>query len=213
MIGCALKFSAAAMSAALVVALATPAARAQGGTAPPASSAPAPRTAPSAKPQAAPASPAAAALAPWQKQAGPNGVFTVEMPGKPGYKLEQAKSGGGTAFVYHSYSLDHDSRAFVVQTATYPADVDVKDPKANLRSALAASEKLLLKKKWDKLTWTTFQGTPAVEATGQMTAELEFRNFLVLKGHQMYSLGYAGPPGTIRSADAERFFKSLRLGR
>jgi hypothetical protein len=45
-----------------------------------------------------------------------------------------------------------------------------------------------------------------------MNENLEFRNFLVLKGHQMYSLGFAGPPGTIRSAEAERFFKSLRLG-
>ena len=39
---------------------------------------------------AAPASPPPAA---WHKQQGPGGVFTVEMPAKPGYKLEQAKSG------------------------------------------------------------------------------------------------------------------------
>ena len=158
---------------------------------------------------AARASPPPAA---WHKQQGPGGAFTVEMPAKPGYKLEQAKSGGGTAFGYHSYSLDHDGRAYVAQTATYPADVDVKNPKANLTKALDASGKHLAAKKWDKLTWTQHQGATAVEATGLMNEKLEFRNFLVLKGHQMYSLGFAGPPGTIRSAEAERFFKSLRLG-
>jgi hypothetical protein len=167
---------------------------------------------PAAPPRAAPAASAAPQSA-WHKQEGPGGVFTVEMPAKPGYKLEQAKSGGGTAFGYHSYSLDHDGRAFVVQTATYPADVDVKNPKANLTKALDASGQHLAAKKWDKRTWTTHQGATAVEATGLMNEKLEFRNFLVLKGHQMYSLGFAGPPGTIRSADAERFFKSLRLGR
>lgn len=96
------------------------------------------------------------------------------MPGKPGYKLEQAKSGGGTAFGYHSYSLDHDGRAFVVQTATYPADVDVKNPKANLTKALDASGKHLQAKKWSKLTWTKHQGATAVEATGLMSDKLEF---------------------------------------
>jgi hypothetical protein len=203
----------AAAVAALALALCGYDACAQSGPAAPAPSA-APRAptpgaaAPAAKPQAAaPGAPQAA----WHTQQGPEGVFTVQMPGKPSYKLEQAKSGGGTAFGYHSYSLDHDARAFVVQTATYPADVDVKDPKANLRSALAASEKLLRDKKWAKLAWTTFGGVPAVEATGMMTDALEFRNFLLLKGRQMYSLGYAGPPGSIRSADAERFFKSLRI--
>jgi hypothetical protein len=167
---------------------------------------------PAAAQTAAPAPPAAAPAA-WHKQEGPGGVFTIEMPAKPGYKLEQAKSGGGTAFGYHSYSLDHDGRAFVVQTATYPADVDVKNPKANLTKALEASGKHLQAKKWSKLAWTQYQGATAVEATGLMNDKLEFRNFLVLKGHQMYSLGYAGPPGTMRSADADRFFKSLRLGR
>jgi hypothetical protein len=165
------------------------------------------------RPAAAPTATPPATAAAWHKQEGPGGVFTVEMPAKPGYKLEQAKSGGGTAFGYHSYSLDHDGRAFVMQTATYPADVEVKNPKANLEKALEASGKHLQSKKWDKVTWTKWQGTTDVEATGMMNDKLEFRNFLVLKGHQMYSAGYAGPVGTIRSADAERFFKSLRIGR
>jgi hypothetical protein len=181
-----------------------------GSSAPPAA---AQTAAPASPPRAAaPAAPATTPAA-WHKQQGPKGVFTVEMPAQPSYKLEQAKSGGGTAFGYHSYSLDHDGRAYVAQTATYPADVDVKNPKENLTRALDASGKHLAAKKWSKLSWTTYQGATAVEATGLMNDKLEFRNFLVLKGHQMYSLGFAGPPGTIRSAEAERFFKSLRLGR
>jgi hypothetical protein len=153
----------------------------------------------------------ASAQAAWQVLEGPSGVFSVEMPGTPGYKLEQAKSGGGTLFAYHSYSLDYQGRAYVAQTATYPADVDVSDPRVNLQNALAASVKGMQSKKWDQVTWTTVQGARAVEATGKLSDQLEYRNLMVLKGRQMYSFGYAGPPGTIRDPDANRYFESLRL--
>jgi hypothetical protein len=149
----------------------------------------------------------------WHKLEGPAGLFLVEVPAKPEYKAQEAKSGRGTTFTYHSFSLDHDDKAFVVQTATYPADVDVSKPRANLEKALEASGKHLASKKWDKLSWTKFEGYEAVEATGKMNANLEFRNFLVLKGRQMYSLGFAGPPGSLRSPEADRFFGSMRLSR
>jgi hypothetical protein len=153
----------------------------------------------------------ASAQTAWQMVEGPEGVFTVEMPAKPGYEVQQAKSGGGTPFAYHSYSLDLEGRAYVTQTATYPADVNVSNPRTNLQAALAASGRQLQSKKWDQTTWTTVQGAPAVEAIGKISDQLEFRNLFILKGRQMYSVGYGGPPGTIRDADAKRYFDSLRL--
>ena len=147
----------------------------------------------------------------WYRLKGPGGVFTVEVPSQPGYRTENATSGGGTPFIYHSYTLDHEGRAFVVQTATYPRDVEVSDPRVNLQSALNASEAHLATKKWDKISWMQVHGSPAAEALGVMNDTLHFRNVLILKGRQMYSLGYAGPPGTVRSEDANRFFGSFRI--
>jgi hypothetical protein len=149
----------------------------------------------------------------WHKVEGPAGLFVVEMPAKPAYKVEQAKSGGGTSFSFHTFSLDHDGKAFVAQTATYPADVDVSKPRANLELAFKASAKHLASKKWDQVAWTKFEGLDAVETTGKMNADVEFRNFIVLKGRQMYSLGFGGPPGSLRSPEADRFFGSMRLSR
>ena len=76
-----------------------------------------------------------------------------------------------------------------------------------------ASGKHLAAKKWDKLTWTQYQGATAVEATGLMNENLEFRNFLVLKGHQMYSLGFAGPPGTDPLRRGRALLQIAALGR
>jgi hypothetical protein len=147
----------------------------------------------------------------WHTVEGPNRVFTVDMPAKPATATENSKSGGGTPFTYLSYSLDHEGRAFVIQTANYPADVDVKNPNANMKLALDASGKHLESKKWDKVSWIKFQGLPAVEAIGKMQGNLEFRNMLVMKGRQFYSVGYAGPVGSLRSVDADRFFNSLHI--
>ncbi len=147
----------------------------------------------------------------WHTVEGPARVFTVEMPAKPATATENTKSGGGTPFTYLSWSLDHDGRAFVIQTATYPTDVDVKNPNANMKLALDASGKHLESKKWDKVSWVKFQGLPAAEAIGKMRGNLEFRNFLVMKGRQFYSLGFAGPLGSLRSTEADRFFNSLRI--
>jgi hypothetical protein len=32
-----------------------------------------------------------------------------------------------------------------------------------------------------------------------------------MKGRQFYSLGYAGPPGSLRSPEADRFFNSRQI--
>ena len=72
----------------------------------------------------------------WYAVRGVDNSFIVDMPGEPVYKLIDTVSPGGTKFVYHSYSLDDRRLAFVAQTALYPADVDVRQPKLNLQSVL-----------------------------------------------------------------------------
>ena len=72
----------------------------------------------------------------WYAVRGADHSFIVDMPGEPVYKLIDTASPGGTRFVYHSYSLDYRRLAFVAQTALYPADVDVRQPKSNLQSVL-----------------------------------------------------------------------------
>jgi hypothetical protein len=170
-----------------------------------------PASAQTAGPQPAPAQ-ATPSQPVWHKQQAPNGEFTVEMPGTPKYKRVDGKSQSGAAYSYHQYTLDHEGRAFVAQTGTYPADVDVRDPKRNLTVVLEASGARLMSKKWDSITWTKLQGATAGEAIGLMNEKLQFRNIVLLKGSQMSTFGFAGPPGTVRGLDAERFFKSLRLG-
>ena len=156
---------------------------------------------------------AASALAQtaWRTVQGPNGLFSIEMPAQPAATTAHAKSGGGTAFTNLSWSLDHEGRIFMIQTATYPADVDLKNPNANMKLVLDASSKHLETGKWDKVSWITLQQLPAAEAIGKMRGNLEVRNVLVMKGRQFYSLGFAGPLGSLRSSEAERFFNSLRI--
>ena len=79
---------------------------------------------------------AAAQLAAWYPLEGADKSFFVEMPGAPVYKILDTASPNGSPFVYHSYSLEYRRLSFVAQTALYPADVDVRQPRLNLQSAL-----------------------------------------------------------------------------
>jgi len=120
-------------------------------------------------------------------------------------------SDGGTPFIVHVYELIHDGREFNVQTTTYPSDVDVSDPRAILENALAENAAVLAEKKWDKISWMQLQGSPAVELIGAYNDNHHARNYYILKGRQLYAIGYAGPPGTLQSDDANRFFGSFRI--
>lgn len=152
-------------------------------------------------------------LGDWYKQVGPAAIFTIEMPGQPGYRLEKRKSGDGTWFDYYTYLWEKEARTFVIQTASYPSDVDVSNPEANLKSALDASERYLENKVWDNVSWLQIQGSPAVEAVGKLNERFEQRSLFVLRGREIYTLGYTGRLGSSRSADANRFFGSLRIPR
>ncbi|WP_295139698.1 hypothetical protein [uncultured Reyranella sp.] len=154
---------------------------------------------------------AAAQSASWFPVEGADKSFFVEMPGAPVYKVLDTVSAGGTPFVYHSYSLEYRRLSFVAQSALFPADVDVRQPKANLQSALDDRAQRLAGGKWTNVDWKTVQGAPAVESTGPLAGGNALRQLVVLKGRQYVSLGYLAPADALRAPEAERFFRSLRL--
>jgi hypothetical protein len=65
--------------------------------------------------------------------------------------------------------------------------------------------------KWISIDWLTHQGLIASDAVGSKGGNA-IRSFSVMKGRQIFTLTYAGPPGTARAADVNRFVGSLRVG-
>lgn len=137
--------------------------------------------------------------------------FLVDMPGTPIYKVIDTATPAGTAFVYHSYSLEYRRLSFVAQTALYPADVDVSRPRANLQIALDDRAQRLEGGKWSKVDWRDVQGATAVEAIGPIAGGRALRQLSLLKGRRFVSLGYLAPADAMRAPEVERFFRSLRL--
>jgi hypothetical protein len=148
----------------------------------------------------------------WYAVRGPDHSFIVDMPGEPVYKVIDTRSPGGTAFAYHSYSLEYRRLSFVAQTALYPADVDVRQPKLNLQSVLDDRAQRLQGGKWTSVEWRDLQGAPAAESVGAMPGGSVLRQLVVLKGRRYVSLGYLAPADALRTPEADRFFKSLRFG-
>jgi hypothetical protein len=148
----------------------------------------------------------------WYAVRGVDNSFIVDMPGEPVYKLIDTVSPGGTKFVYHSYSLDDRRLAFVAQTALYPADVDVRQPKLNLQSVLDDRAQRLAGGKWTKIDWREVSGAPAAESIGSVAGGSVLRQLVLLKGRRYVSLACLGPAEALRTPEVERFFKSLRLG-
>ncbi len=154
---------------------------------------------------------AAAQSASWFPVEGADKSFFVEMPGAPVYKVLDTVSAGGTPFVYHSYSLEYRRLSFVAQSALYPADVDVRQPKLNLQSAIDDRAQRLAGGKWTSVDWKMVQGAPAIESVGPLAGGNALRQLVLLKGRRYVSLGYLAPADAMRAPEAERFFRSLRL--
>jgi len=148
----------------------------------------------------------------WYAVRGPDNAFIVDMPGEPIYKVIDTVSAGGTKFVYHSYSLDYRGLSFAAQTALYPADVDVRQPRLNLQFVLDDRAQRLAGGKWTKVDWREVSGAPAAESTGSVAGDNVLRQLVLLKGRRYVSLACLGPADSLRTPDVERFFKSLRLG-
>ena len=147
----------------------------------------------------------------WYAVRGADRSFVVDMPGEPVYKVIDTTSPAGTRFVYHSYSLDLGRRSFVAQTALYPADIDVRQPRANLQAILDDRAQRLEGRKWTRVDWREVQGAPAAESVGPIQGGRVLRQLVLLKGRRYVSLAYLAPTDALRSVEAERFFGSLRF--
>ena len=146
----------------------------------------------------------------WKSVSGHDPSFTAEMPAVPEYSEQAMKSGGGTAYTSHTYSIDQGSVAYIIKTANFPADVDVSVPKENIQSAIEAIAKGLNEGKWTSVSWVDHDGLVAVDAVG-VQGEVELRYYAVMKDSRFFSLIYGGPPGTAKTPDVDRFLHSLKF--
>jgi hypothetical protein len=136
-------------------------------------------------------------------------AFTVEMPGIPDHRVINDVSARSTAFALHSYSLESGGFSYVVQTALYPADVDVTQPRRLLQAALDGRASQLASRKWDRTEWREVHAGASVESIGTVQAGSMLRLLSLLKERRFVSLAFLGP--NVDGAEANRFFNSLKL--
>ena len=177
-------------------------------------SAPPPEAIPATPPAASPAPsapPAAAEPGAWHTVTDPERAFTAELPAAPKYTATQMKTATGSLYTVHQYLLEQGEVAFIVQFAVYPDDINVANPRTNLQGGLDNLAKSMDSAKWGSVDWVTHQGLTATDAVGLRSGHA-IRSFSVMKGRQIFTLIYAGAPGTARSSDVNRFVGSLRVG-
>ena len=138
-----------------------------------------------------------------------DGAFTVEMPGIPDHRLVNDVTQLGVTFMLHSYSLEAGGYSYVVQTALYPTDADVAQPRRLIQTALDDRAKVLEGSKWSKVDWRDDAGATAAESWGPLKGGNSLRQLVLLKGRRFVSLAFMGQAASITGVEAERFFKSL----
>ncbi|MCW5733276.1 MAG: hypothetical protein KIS73_04095 [Enhydrobacter sp.] len=136
-------------------------------------------------------------------------AFTVEMPGIPDHRVINDVSARGTPFTLHSYSLESGGFSYAAQTALYPADVDVTQPRRVLQAALDGRASQLAGRRWDRTEWRDVPAGASVESIGAVQAGAMLRLLSLLKGRRFVSLAFLGPG--VDGPDANRFFRSLKL--
>jgi hypothetical protein len=148
----------------------------------------------------------------WHTLTGPENSFTAELPASPKYTAVEMKTGTGSLYTMHQYLLEKGEVAYVVQTATYPADINVANPKVNLQGGLDNAAKNMDGGKWASVDWVTYQGLTGVDAVAVKSGHA-IRSFSVMKGRQIVTLTYAGPSGTAKTDDVNRFVASLHVAK
>jgi len=136
-------------------------------------------------------------------------AFTVEMPGVPDHRVISDSSARGTAFALHSYSLESGGFSYVAQTALYPTDVDVTQPRRVLQAALDGRASRLASRQWDRTEWREIDAGASVESIGTVRAGSMLRLLSLLKERRFVSLAFLGPG--VDGPEANRFFNSLKL--
>jgi hypothetical protein len=152
----------------------------------------------------------AQSLGVWHKMTGPDRSFTAELPSDSRYTATQMKTGTGAAYTMHQYMVEVGDIAYVVQTAAYPPDVDISKPRDNLQGGLDNAAKHMDGGRWLSVDWATKQGLTAYDAVG-VRQGLAVRSYSSIEGRRIVTLTYAGPAGSARSPDADRFIGSLRM--
>jgi hypothetical protein len=138
-------------------------------------------------------------------------AFTVQMPGVPDHRILNDVSARGTPFQLHSYSLETGGYSYVAQTALYPADVDVTQPRTILQAALNGRSQQLVGQKWTKVDWREIEGAAAVESVGGLAGGNALRQLNLLKERRFVSLAFLGTAAGVGGVEAGRFFKSLKI--
>ena len=138
-------------------------------------------------------------------------AFTVEMPGVPDHRVVNDVSTRGTAFQLHSYSIEIGGYSYVAQTALYPADVNVSQPRTILQAALAGRVQQLVGRQWTRTDWYEFSGATAVESIGALAGGNALRQVNLLKARRFVSLAFLGSAAGATGVEAERFFRSLKI--
>jgi hypothetical protein len=163
--------------------------------------------------QAAPSAPASPAPAQtsWHTVTGPERSFTADMPAAPIYSTRDVRTAAGSSYTLHQYLLEQGDVAYVVHTAVYPDEVTVRNPRANLQGGLDEAAKTMDGGKWASIDWKTRERLTAVDAVGARGSHA-IRAYSVMKGRQIFTLTYLGPPGSVQSPEVERFLGSLRIG-
>ena len=146
----------------------------------------------------------------WHTVTGPEMSFTADLPAPPKYTTTEVKTGTGSLYTVHQYLLEQGDAAYIVQMATYPEDINVSNPRTNLQGGLDNLAKSMEGAKWVSIDWVSHQGLTASDAVGTRSGHA-IRSFSVMKGRQVFTLIYAGEPGTAHSADVNRFVASLRV--
>ena len=136
-------------------------------------------------------------------------AFSVEMPGIPDHRVVNDVSARGTPFALHSYSLEAGGNSYVAQTALYPTDVDTTQPQRILQAAIDGRTQQLAGRKWTSVNWRVIDGGATVESVGATQAGATLRQIVLLKERRFVSLAFLG--ASVTGAEAERFFKSLKL--
>lgn len=136
-------------------------------------------------------------------------AFTVEMPGIPDHRVISDASARGTPFALHSYSLESGGFSYLVQTALYPPDVDVAQPRRVLQASLDGRAQQLASRRWDRTDWRELGTGATVEAVGTVRAGTMLRLLTLLKERRYVSLAFLG--ANVDGSEANRFFKSLKL--
>jgi hypothetical protein len=144
----------------------------------------------------------------WQTVVGPEGSFTVEMPGKPAYVRKDMKTDSGEPIVMHRYTVEAGGASYMVQSTSFADSADLSDPKPILQSLIEHAAELLSGGKWSSVNWVKHYGLIAVNAYGTANGD-DVQNFEMIHGRQLLLLSYKGPNS--HSSDPIRFFASLKL--